>query len=50
MGETSAEGLSERLYERLGERFAEMLCKRLCQMLDPNILQVYFKKTFSRIQ
>ena len=50
MGETSVEGLSERLCERLGERFGEILCKKLCKMLDPNMLHVYFRKTFRRIQ
>ena len=27
-----------------------MLCKRLCEMLDPDMLQVYFRQAFSRIQ
>ena len=44
------EGLSERLRERLGERFGEMLCTRLCEMLDPDMLQVYFRQASSRIQ
>ena len=44
------EGLSERLRNRLGERFGEMLCKRLGEMLDQNVLQVYFRETSSRIQ
>ena len=50
MGETLREGRSERLRERLGERFGEMLCTRLCEMLDPDMLQVYFRQASSRIQ
>ena len=38
------------MHERLGERFGEMLCKRLCEMLDPDMLQVYFRQASSRIQ
>ena len=44
------EGLSERLRRRLGERFGEMLCKKLCEMLDSDMLQVYFMQASSRIQ
>ena len=44
------EGLSERLRRRLGERFGEMLCKKLCEMLDSDMLQVYFRQASSRIQ
>ena len=50
LGETLREGQSERLRERLGERFGEMLCTRLCEMLDPDMLQVYFRQASSRIQ
>ena len=46
LGETWEEGLSK----RLGERFGEMLCKKLCEMLDADMLQVYFRKASSRIQ
>jgi hypothetical protein len=44
------EGLSERLRERLGERFGEMLWKELCELLDLDMLQVYFRQASSRIQ
>ena len=44
------EGLSERLHERLGERFGELLCKKLGDILDPNMLQVYFRLASSMIQ
>ena len=44
------EGLSERLHERQGERFGEMFLKRLCEMLDPNLLQVYFSQASSSIR
>ena len=27
-----------------------MLCTRLCEMLDPDMLQVYFRQASSRIQ
>ena len=50
MGETLREGRSERLRERLGERFWEMFCTRLCEMLDPDMLQVYFRQSSGRIQ
>ena len=49
LGETLGEGLNERLHERLGERFGEILCKRLYEMLDPNMLQVYFRQASRRI-
>jgi hypothetical protein len=39
------EGLSERLRERLGE----MLCKKLCEILDSDMLQVFFRLASSRI-
>ena len=35
---------------RVRQKFGEMLCKRLCEMLDPNMLQVYFRQASSRIQ
>ena len=44
------EGLSERLRERLGERFGDMLWKELCELLDLDMLQVYFRQASSRIQ
>ena len=50
MGETLREGRSERLRERLGERFWEMFCTRLCEMLDPDMLQVYYRQASRRIQ
>ena len=43
-------GLSERLCKRLGERFGEMLRKKLCEMLDADMIQVYFRQASSRIQ
>ena len=46
MGETLEEGLSE----SLGERFGEFLCKIMCEMLDADILQLYFRQASSRIQ
>ena len=39
LGETFEMGLSERLHERLGEK----LCKKLVEMLDPNMLPIYFR-------
>ena len=42
--------VSERLHERLGKRFGEMLCQRLCEMLDPYMLQIYFRRASGRIQ
>jgi hypothetical protein len=42
--------MSERLGERLGERFGEMLCKKLFEMLDADMLQVYFRTASSMIQ
>ena len=42
MGDTLGDGLVERV--------REMLCKRLGEMLDPNMLQVYFRQASSRIQ
>ena len=40
----------ETLGKGLSDRFGGMLCKRLCEMLDPNMFQVYFRQTISRIQ
>ena len=45
LGETSIERLSERLRERLLERFSEMLCKILFDLMDPNMLHIYFRIT-----
>ena len=42
--------LCETLGEVLSERLCERLLKRLCEMLDPDILQVYFRQASSRIQ
>ena len=50
MVEKLEDGLRERLCERLGERFSEMLCKKLCEVLDADMLQVYFRQASSRIQ
>ena len=50
MSEKLGERLSERLRKRLGERFGEMLCKSFGEMLDPNMLQLYFRQASSRIQ
>ena len=45
---TLGEGLIERLHKRLGERFG--VRKRFGEMLDPNMLQLYFRQASSRIQ
>ena len=50
LGDGLIERLCERLRERLRERLGEMLRKRLCKMMDPNMIQVYFRQASSRIQ
>ena len=50
MSEKLGDGLNERLGERLGERFGEIFCKKLYEMLDPNMLQAYFRQASRRIQ
>ena len=50
MGETLGDGLIERVREMLHERFGEMFCKRFFEMLDTNMLQVYFRQASSKIQ
>jgi hypothetical protein len=42
--------LNERLHKRLGEKFGKILCKGLYDMLDPNMLHVYFRQASRRIQ
>ena len=39
-----------RCVKQLGKRFGEMLCKIFFEMLDPNMLHIYLKKTSRRIQ
>ena len=50
LGEKLEEGLSRRLHKRLGERFVEIMYKKLCEMLDADMLQVYFRQAPSSIQ
>ena len=42
--------LCEKLEDGLSERLGEMLCKKLCEMLDADMLQVYFRQASSRVQ
>ena len=50
MSEKLGDGLNERVRERMGERFGLILCTRLYEMLDPNLLQVYFRQAARSIQ
>jgi hypothetical protein len=50
LSERLGDGLNERLRKRLGERLGKTLWKRLYEMLDPNMLQVYFREASRRIQ